>query len=91
MKVVHEHTGKPMPGERIVLRAPNGLPIALRSYTGDDGGMQFNALAAGTYGLEVGKQGWWNGKVKAVAVEVKAGQTNAIVVPYLGSYPRRLE
>jgi len=89
--VVHEHTGKPMPGERIVLRASNGLPIAFQSYTGDDGVMQFSALTAGTYGLEIGKQGWWNGNIKAVAVEVQAETTNTIVVPYIGSYPKRLD
>lgn len=88
VKVVHEQTGRPMPGERIILRAPSGLPIALRSYTGDDGVMQFSALAAGTYALEVGKQGWWGGKLKTVAVQVKPEPGNTIVVPYDGSFPK---
>lgn len=96
--IIDEKTGKGLPKARILLFAPDGMPIGsagngFYTCTNDEGVMRYADLLPGTYRLEVGPRGWWYAlhteSIKVLSVKVEAGKDNAVTVRYKELVPIR--
>jgi hypothetical protein len=97
VNIVDAKTRKLLPNEQILLRAPNGMPLAEGSSgfhmtVNGEGVLHLRSLEPGVYRLEVGPRNWWYAlhpeSVKVISVQVRPGD-NTITVPYTHPEPKR--